>query len=155
DAAAMAAAAPRLLGEYTLRPCYEDGSFAWLLEQVAEKRQFGALQGALVHTASAIAGWFLYCLQGGHGHVVQVVARSTDRPLIVAHLLEHARQRGAHTLTGRLAPDFLPTLAAQQCRLRRDAPWVLVDAARPEVLHAIAEGGAFLSRLDAEWWLSF
>lgn len=156
DAATMAAAAPQLLRDYTLRPRYEDGTFGWLLGQLAQKRQFGGLEGALVRMGHTVAGWFLYCLDGnGHGEVVQVVSRAADRSLVVAHLFDHARRRGARSLAGRLAPEFLPALAALRCRLRPGAPWVLVDAARPEVLLAIAHGAAFLSRLDAEWWLSF
>lgn len=156
DAATMAAAAPQLLQEYTLRPRYEDGTFGWLLGQLAQKRQFGGLEGALVRKGHTALGWFLYCLDGnGQGQVVQVVSRAADRSLVLAHLFDHARRRGAWTLAGRLAPEFMPALATLSCRLRPGAPWVLVDAARPEVLLAIAHGAAFLSRLDAEWWLSF
>lgn len=156
DPATMAAAAPLLLQDYALRPCYEDDSFPWLLEQLAEKREFGALEGALLRDGDAVAGWFLYCLApSGNALVVQLVARPADRERVVQHLSLHAWRRGAHTLNGRLSPDWLPALAAGRCGLRADAPCVLYWSSRLDVLRAIERGDVFLSRLDGEWWLSF
>ena len=156
DAAAMAQAAPRLLQDYALRPCYEDGSLPWLLAQTAEKRQYGTLHGALVRDGDSVAGWFLYCLApAGGAEVVQLVARPLDRERLLAHLSHHAWRRGAHTLSGRLSPDWLPALAAGRAALRADAPSVLYGSKRFDVLRAIERGDVFLSRLDGEWWLSF
>ncbi len=156
DAARMAEAAPRLLQEYALRPRYEDGSLPWLLAQVAEKRQFGTLEGALVCDGDVVAGWFLYCLaSSGSAEVVQLVARAPDRERLLAHLSHHAWRRGAHTLNGRLSPDWLPALAAGRCGLRADAPCVVFGSTRLDVLRAMERGDVFLSRADGEWWLSF
>jgi hypothetical protein len=156
DAARMAEAAPRLLQEYALRPRYEDGSLAWLLAQLAEKRQFGTLEGALVRDGDVVAGWFLYCLApSGSAEVVQLVARAADRERLLAHLSHHAWRHGAHTLNGRLSPDWLPALAAGRCGLRADAPCVVFGSTRLDVLRAMERGEVFLSRADGEWWLSF
>lgn len=156
DAARMAEATPRLFEEYALRPRYEDGSFPWLLAQVAEKRQFGTLLGGLVRDGDVVAGWFLYCLApSGSAEVVQLVARAADRERLLAHLAHHAWRHGAHTLNGRLSIDWLPALAAGRCGLRGDAPTVLFWSSRFDVLRAIERGDVFLSRLDGEWWLSF
>lgn len=156
DPVAMAHAAPRLLKEYALRPCYDDGSFPWLLAELAEKRQFGSLEGALVCDADGVSGWFVYFLASdGCAEVVQLVARTADRERLLAHLTNHAWGRGAHTLRGRLSPDLLPVLAAARCGLQADAPCVLYSSSRLDVLRALERGDVFLSRLDGEWWLSF
>jgi hypothetical protein len=146
-----------VLGSRALRPVYDASSLDWLLEQVAEKRQFGSLQRALVRDVTgAVAGWFLYFLnRGGVGQVVQVAARPDAARLVLQHLFHHAWARGAAALAGRLEPGLVPELAALGCRFRREGPWVLVHSRRPEILLAVQRGDAFLSRLDGEWWLSF
>ena len=146
-----------VLASRRLRPVYESGSLDWLLEQVAEKRQFGTLERGLVRGgAGDVAGWFLYFLNpGGVSHVVQVAARPTTGRLVLRHLFHHAWARGATAVSGRLDPALVADLAALGCAFQRDGPWVLVHARRPEILQAIERGDGFLSRLDGEWWLSF
>ncbi len=146
-----------VLASRALRPVYDAGSLDWLLEQVAEKRQFGTLEQALVRDAAGeVAGWFLYFLNpGGLSQVVQVAARPTAVRLVLRHLFHHAWARGAVTLAGRLEPALVPELAALGCGFGRDGPWVLVHARRSEILTAVERGDTFLSRLDGEWWLSF
>lgn len=104
----------------------------------------------------AVAGWFLHYVEpGSTSEVLQLAGRPAGRALVLAHLLEDARRRGAIAVAGRLEPTWLPELAAQGCALRDDGPWVLYHSSRPEVAAAIERGDAFLSRLDGEWWLSF
>ncbi|MBI4419191.1 MAG: GNAT family N-acetyltransferase [Gemmatimonadetes bacterium] len=150
-------AAEQILSHHALRPAYDAETFAWLLGQAAEKHQFGSLTGALVRQASGeLAGWFVhYVERGGTSEVVQVAARRKATPLVLAHLLQDARRRGASAVAGRLEPGLLQELAGQGCALRRDGPWTLFHARRPEIVQAIDCGDAFLSRLDGEWWLSF
>ncbi len=155
--AALAAAADELLRSFALRPDYHDESLAWLLGQAAEKHQYGELVGGLVRQSDgAVAGWFLHYVEPGRtSQVLQLAGRPSGRALVLAHLLEDARRRGAIALAGRLEPAWLLELAAQGCTLRDDGPWVLYAARRPELADAIERGDAFLSRLDGEWWLSF
>lgn len=155
--ATLAAAAAQLLRAFALRPDYHDDSLAWLLGQAAEKHQFGELVGGLVRQSDgAVAGWFLHYVEpGSTSQVLHLAGRPSERALVLAHLLEDARRRGAIAVAGRLEPAWLPELAAQGCTLRDDGPWVLYAARRPELADAIERGDAFLSRLDGEWWLSF
>ena len=140
-----------------LRPSYEQGALDWQLEQVAEKRQFGTLERALVRDpAGEAAGWFLYFLNpGGVSQVVQLAARPAAHTLVLQHLFHHAWSRGAAALAGRLEPGLVPELAALGCGFGRDGPWVLIHSRHPEIMLAVERGDAFLSRLDGEWWLSF
>lgn len=146
-----------VLGGRALRPAYEAGALDWLLEQAAEKRQFGTLERALVRDPSGeVAGWFLYFLNpGGASQVVQLAARPAAQALVLQHLFHHAWSRGAVTVAGRLEPALVPDLATLGCGFRRDGPWVLIHSRRPELMPAVERGDAFLSRLEGEWWLSF
>ena len=157
DPAVVAEAAEEVLGGYALRPAYAAAAVAWLIDHAAEKRSFGRLEGMQVRLSDGqVAGWFLcYANSGGISQVVQLAARPSARAMVLAHLCQFARARGASAVEGRLDPALLPDLAAQRARLGHDGPWVLFHSPRPEILHAIECGDAFLSRLDGEWWLSF
>jgi len=157
DAAEMAATLPRLVGPRALRPVYEDGSLGWLLEQAADKRQFGELRQRLVRgPGSEVAGWFLYYRDGGGvGQVLQVAAPRSGLALVLRHLFYDAWRGGLAAIAGRLEPAWAAELGAQRCRFERTGPWVLIHARRTEILHAIVCGDAFVSRLEGEWWLSF
>ncbi|HEY6854576.1 MAG TPA: GNAT family N-acetyltransferase [Gemmatimonadales bacterium] len=155
--ATLTAAAAELLQTFSLRPDYDDGSLPWLLGQAAEKHEFGDLTGGLVRQPDgAVAGWFMHYVEPGHTcQVLQLAGRPAARALVLGHLLEDARRRGAIAVAGRLEPAWLPELAALGCALRDEGPWVLHHSRRPELTDAIERGDAFLSRLDGEWWLSF
>jgi len=146
-----------VLGCRALRPVYEQGALDWLLDQVAEKRQFGTLERVLVRdVAGSVAGWFLYFLNpGGATQIVQLAARPGAHTLVLQHLFHHAWSRGAAALVGRLEPALVSDLAALGCGFGRDGPWVLLHSRRPDIMPAVERGDAFLSRLDGEWWLSF
>lgn len=157
-AAGVAAHAANVLGGYAIRPDYDQrGALGWLLDMAAEKRQFGPLEGALVRAPDGtVAGWFLYYgRRDGVAEVLQIAARRPARQLVLAHLLRHTWRAGATAVAGRLEPYLLRELAAQRCALKLDGPWLLYHSPRPEIMHAVECGDAFLSRLDGEWWLSF
>lgn len=146
-----------VLGHRAMRTVHDVASLEWLIGHLAEKRQFGTLERALVRdVAGDVAGWFLYFLNpGGLNQVVQVAARPTARRLVLQHLFHHAWARGATTLAGRLEPALVADLAGFGCTFERDGPWVLVHSRHPEILAAVARGDVPLSRLEGEWWLSF
>ena len=157
DAAVMAATLPRLLGPRALRPVYEDGSLAWLLDQAADKRQFGELRQRLVRgPGGEVAGWFLYYREGGGvGQVLQVAARRSGQALVLRHLFYDAWRGGLAAVAGRVEPAWAAELGAQRCWFERTGPWMLIHSRRTEIMHAIVCGAAFVSRLEGEWWLSF
>ncbi|MBI4420557.1 MAG: GNAT family N-acetyltransferase [Gemmatimonadetes bacterium] len=153
----MASHADAMMSDRVLRPIYEDGALEWLLCQVADKRQFGALHRVLVRNERHdVIGWFLYFLRpGAVAQVLQIAARGSAADRVLDHLLHHAWRQGAIALSGRVEPAWLPELAARNCAITRDGPWMLVHARQPEILCAIERGQAFLSRLEGEWWMSF
>ncbi len=157
DADTMAARLPELAGPRALRPVYEDGSLTWLLALAAEKRQFGELHGVLVRDPTGeVAGWFLYYCHsgGGVGEVLQLAARRSTQTLVLRHLLRDAWRRGLTAIAGRVEPGCVEELAAHGSRFGRQGPWMLIHSPRVELMHAIAGGDAFVSRLEGEWWLS-
>lgn len=157
DPAVMAATLARLVGPRALRPLYEDGSLGWLLEQAADKRQFGELRQRLVRgPRGEVAGWFLYyCDDGGVGQVLQVAAARSGQALVLRHLFYDAWRGGLAAVAGRVEPALAAELGAQRCRFERTGPWMLIHSQRTEIMHAIVCGAAFVSRLEGEWWLSF
>jgi len=139
-----------------LRPDYGDGSLEWLAGQLGEKRQFGALEMLLIRNDRGVTGWFICFLEaGGIGQVVQVAAEPFQMAHVLDHLLHYARRRGVIALSGRLEPGLLPALASRGARFGPVGPWMLLHTRRPEIVAAIEQGDAFVSRLEGEWWMSF
>jgi hypothetical protein len=157
DAASLLEAFRDESRDFALRPTYEDGSVAWLLQLAAEKQQFGSLRGRLVQRSNGVPiGWFLYYARAGGGaHVMQVAARRGGESAVLNALYHDAWRAGAVSLTGRVEPRLVPHLADRGCRFFREGPWVLAHARRPEILNAVLRGDAFVSRLEGEGWLSF
>lgn len=153
----LAAAAPGIIGDRALHPVYDEPGLRWLLERVAEVPHLEPLEAVLVRDAGgAVAGWFLYFpRRGGTAQVFQLGSTARTAPLVIQHLLQHARQHGAVGVTGRVDPVTLSALEAAGCILHRRGPWVLVQTRRPDLLAAIERGDAWLSSLDGERWLSF
>lgn len=156
DADAMAAAADRLLGDYPLRPRYDAAELRWRLHQAAEKREFGALEGAMVLGEEGVTGWFLYYRNdAGECEVVQGVAARRDEATLLEALAAHAWARGGVALTGRLGPSLLGPLAARRATLCHEGPSVVCQSRDAAIRGAVARGELWLSRLDGEWWMSF
>ncbi|HET7043092.1 MAG TPA: hypothetical protein VFI13_13825, partial [Gemmatimonadales bacterium] len=157
DPDVIAETAQALFAPFALAPDYTPDSIGWLLTQLREKRQFGELVGGIVRLRSGgPVGWFLYYRnRGGECEVVQVAADPRHALLVLDQLAVHARRRGGVALTGRITAAMLPDLAARNVTLRHEGPWVLYHSSRPEISDALGRGDAWLSRLDAEWWMSF
>ena len=157
DARGVLAACDGVIGDRALRPVYDLASLEWLLQRLAEKRQFGPPRGRLVRTADGHdAGWFLYCVNpGGVCEVVQIAARRATAPLVLSHLLHDGWRAGGVAIAGRFDPGLADVFAASGQSFGRLGPYMLIHSARPELMLAIEQGDAFLSRLEGEWWLSF
>lgn len=157
DAATIAADLPGLVDGKALQPCYEAASLAWLLRQCTGRKGFGALRARRVLDAQRRPlGTFVYYLQrDGVSEVLQLAARDEHYELVLQRLFADAWREGAVALRGRVDPDRAQQLSRRHCWMRWEGPATLVYSRDPELLAAIRQGEAFLSRLDGEWWLRF
>jgi len=155
--ATMLSHLPAFMHGYSLQPAYDERSLPWLLEQAARKTQQGKLRARAVYdNKQGLIGWYLYYLQaGGVSEVVQITARNEMFDRVLRALLTDAWRHGAAAIRGRLDPRFAQELSNQHCWMRTDGTWTLVHSRQPEILAAIHQGDAFLSRLEGEWWLRF
>jgi Acetyltransferase (GNAT) domain len=155
---ALGACLPELLQERVLRPVYDAGSLKWLLEMLQSRTGDSALHGTIVRDARAeVVGGYLY-YEGARrvGNVVQIVAHPRSVDAVLDHLFDDARRRGLAAVSGQLDPRLLPALGAKHCLFNRgDGSWLLAHARDPRILSAIHGGDAFLTRLEAEWWIGF
>ena len=62
---------------------------------------------------------------------------------------------GAVAVSGQLDPRFTKTLAASRCDFDWSGFAVVAQSRNRELLNAIHEGDASLSRLEGEWWARF
>lgn len=148
---------PRFLKDTSLRPHYDQRSLAWLLDQAAEKgspaplRKVGVLRGK-----AELLGWYLYYVNPGKvSQVVQIVATQRSIDDVLAHLFYDAWSRGVVAVSGRLEPRFTRNLWDNRCLFHCCGPLTLVHSRDPELARAILTGDAFLTRLEAEWWMRF
>jgi len=156
DPATMLAHLPEVLHGSTLQPVYDARSLAWLLEQTARKTHFGRLRARAVRDRERLLGWYLYHVQaGGVSEVVQIAARDGSFDRVLLRLLADAWRHGAAAVRGRLDPRFANEFSGRHCWTRTDATWTLVHSRHRDVMDAIHQGDAFLSRLESEWWLRF
>jgi hypothetical protein len=157
DPATMLDHMSEALRSYALRPTYDAGSLSWLLEQAARKTRHGALRARAVRNgAGRLVGWYLYYLNaGGASEVVQLVAINGFYDSVLRRLLVDAWRGGAAAVRGRFDPPYAQELADRHCWSRTDGTWTLVHSRAPDIMAAVHQGTAFLSRLEGEWWLRF
>jgi hypothetical protein len=99
-----------------------------------------------------IVGWFLYYLgPGAESEVLQLLARRGAADAVFDALLADARSGGTVMLSGRPEPRMLKEMSARHCYFRHTGHWALAHSKQPDVLHALLNGDAFLSRLEGEW----
>lgn len=155
DPATMLTHLSEVLNGTALRPVYDARSLAWLLRQAGRKTCHGRLRARGVRDGKGqMIGWYLYFVQpGGISEVVQIAARKDDYDRVLQRLFADAWRQGAAALRGRLDPRYVEELSARQCWFRREGRWMLVHSRHADVTDAIWHGDAFLSRLDAEWWV--
>jgi hypothetical protein len=103
-----------------------------------------------------MAGWFLYYLDpGGISRVIQLAARNDRVRPTLEHLFQHASDRGALALEGRMDPRFAEELGRMQCFFRNCGELTLLHSRDPALLAPLLGGNAFFTRLEGEWWLRF
>ena len=157
DPATMMAHLPDVMDDIALQPAYDARSLAWLLEQTARKTRYGRLRARAVRDGERrLIGWYLYHVQaGGVSEVVQIAASHGCFDRVLQRLLADAWRHGAVALRGRLDPRYARELTDRHCWLRRDGNWTLAHSRHADIMAALQQGNAFLSRLEGEWWLRF
>jgi hypothetical protein len=154
DPATMLAHLPEVLNGTALQPRYDARALAWLLDQAALNTRLGRLRARSVFDGGRLIGWYLYYLRaGGVSEVVQLAARQDSFDRVLQRLLADAWRLGAAAVHGRLDPRFAHELSQRHCWLRMEGPWILVHSRNADMLAAIRQGDAFLSRLEGEWWM--
>ena len=148
---------PTLAGRLSLRPDYDSHSLAWLVEEATRKKSHGAFRKVLVRDEKGeVLGWYLYYVcRGGISQVLQFNANKNTVEAVLQHLFYHAWKEGSLAVCGRLEPRFLEELSSNRCLIQRSSSWTLVHSRNAELLQAIDRGDAFLTRLEAEWWMRF
>jgi hypothetical protein len=157
DPASMLAHLPEVMNGNALQPEYDAHSLAWLLDQTRRKKRHGVLRArAVLDRGRQLIGWYLhYVRTGGVSEVVQIAARDGWFDRVLQRLLADAWRHGAAAARGRLDPRYAQELSDRHCWLRQEDPSVLIHSRDPDVVSAIRQGSAFLSRLEGEWWLRF
>lgn len=157
DPATIVTMLPRVVGRASLVPLYDVASVTWLLHRLEEKQTYSRLETVQVRdAASAVIGWFVYYLRSrDHAEVVQLAAVEGRHKQVLDHLLYHAWRGGAITVAGRVDRLFAAEFDQRGFRLSVGSPWTIVHSRNARLQQAFQSGAAFLSRLDAEWWLSF
>jgi hypothetical protein len=157
DEAMLLARLPELAAGCSLGPDYDLRSAAWVVARSRGRPDLSRFRKVLVRDGGGqVSGWFIYGVKrDGVGEVLQIAARSNRVSQVLDHLLHDALQLGALALSGRLEPAFAPELSDKYCLLYRPGCWTLVHSRKPELVHAIQRGDAFLTRLEGEWCLRF
>jgi hypothetical protein len=141
----------------SLVPAYDLESYRWFLDMARRKKMHGSFRKAVVREPSGeLAGWYLYYLKpGGVGQVLQFGARPNAVGRVLDCLFYQALGEGAVAVSGQLEPRFTKALAASRCNFDWSGFAVVAQSRNPELVTAIHEGDAFLSRLEGEWWARF
>jgi hypothetical protein len=136
-----------------MRPHYDPPTLEWLFLKAANRKDVGQFHKIAVQNAKQeIIGWYLYYLvPGGISSVLQLAGRADSVKEVLDHLFYHCWAGGSLAVSGRLEPPYIQQLSDKYCVFDRRGPWVLIHSRRPEILHAIQQGSAFLTRLEGEW----
>lgn len=157
DAETLLRTLTQIAAKASFKPDYDERAVSWLLSRAARVKLPGELQQVAVRGAGhKVIGWYLYYLNpGGVSDALQVAAQRDSIGEVFDHLFHHAWERGSIAVTGRVEPNQMDVLADKKCNFSFAEPWVLVHSRDPELLKAVYEGDAFLTRLEGEWCTSF
>jgi hypothetical protein len=142
---------------YALRPDYDPHALFWLMSKAEQSAHPGSLQKVALRDADGdLVGWYLYRLgPDGMGEVLQIVGRKRFYGEVLDHLLTHAWRNGANALCGRVDPNYIQEFSDRHFFLSCGSPWTLVHTDNPELLRAVQDGAAFLTKLEGEWCMRF
>jgi hypothetical protein len=153
DPHAIQAHLPEVFNGSALQPVYDAHSLAWLLDQAARMTRHGTLRGrAVLDSERRLIGWYLYyVLKGGVSEVIQIAAKNGSFDRVLQRLLADAWRHGVAAVRGRLDPRYVQELSDRHCWLRTGGAWTLVHSRHADIMAAIQQGDAVLSRLEGEW----
>jgi hypothetical protein len=144
----------RLSEKNTLVPEYETHSFDWLMQRLTDTRKYEQVVRAQVINDGEPIGFFVYAKWPSGGiDVVQLAAFPGREGHTFDQLVRHSAENGATVLRGRLDRRLAPVIAERGLPLTLGRPWTVVRSDRPDITAQLLNGNAFLSRLDAEWWI--
>ena len=136
-----------------LRPVYDRETIDWVWPRLDFMyRNGGESQQILLrnHRSEPI-GWYIYQLSAtGIARVSQIVAHPHTAGQVIDHLLNHAAERGAIAVAGRVIPRFIQAISDRHCLILRRSTYLLVHSRDPEIADAFINGRAFLSLLEGE-----
>ncbi len=152
SAAALLAGMSRLSRAFPMRPHYDTVFLTWLFREMEAVAPRGPLERRMVRDAGGdVVGWSVaYAPPAGVAQVVQVAG--DDVGLVLDDLFQHAAERRAIAIQGRVDPYLYPLLAKRRCLFRPSA-WALVHSRDPALVGAVTSGRALLTRLEGEWWM--
>lgn len=156
DAKVLADNLPQFLAGLALRPEYDYASLNWILEKAQQQQTNGPLRMNVVRNAEGeIVGWSLYYLNiGGISQVLQIVASEEFAGDVLDNLFYSAWKQGSAGIYGRPHPRLLWKFNQKCCQFTMGS-WMLIHSRDTEVLQAVYQGDAFLSRLEGEYWSRF
>ena len=156
DAESMLECLAEFTSSKSLRPIYDSGLLAWLLQHAEYPLGQRAVQAVLVKSkANRILGWYIYRLsKSGISEVLQLFADKGQASDVLSHLAFHAASHGALALRGRCEPMLAEALSMAHWPCQW-GPWVLVHSRRHCLSTSFQLGDVFFSRLDGEWCLRF
>lgn len=140
-----------------LRPDYSLASLRWLTDQLRLKRCHGAFRAvSLWNQSRTVVGCYVYYVKPGTvAQVVAVCAADAVVGQVLDRLSRDTRRHGAVAVSGRMDPRYFEVLSDKRCLFNRSYGWFLVHAKRPDIMKAIHDGRAHLSRMEGEWWMRF
>lgn len=135
-----------------LRPEYNTPSLQWLLDTISRETRYGHLHKTLVRNKKQdIIGWYMYYFnRDGISRVLQIGTLNRKLDDVLDHLFYHAWRQGAISLFGRLEPDLMQTGTRKFGFVSPGQYWMLIHSRHPELLQAVRNGEAFLSRMEGD-----
>lgn len=136
-----------------LRPVYDREAIDWVWTRLDfMHRNGGASQQVLLRSnRGEPIGWYIYQLAAtGIVRVSQIVAHPHTAGQVIDHLLNHAAERGAVAVAGRVVPRFVQAVSDRHCLILRRSTYLIVHSRDPEITDAFINGRAFLSLLEGE-----
>jgi hypothetical protein len=146
---------PALAGSFELHPDYDEDFARWLFRELLAVESRGRFFASLVRDGDgSVLGWYIaYARPGLVSDVVQVAAVERCEAVVLDQLFRQAQRLGVSAVRGRLEPRLVPALWQDGSVLRYGAGAALAHSRNPEILRALRDGSALMTRLEGEWWM--